>query len=211
MPQNEQLVVSRYVEKPLLVNGLKFDLRLYVVLTSLDPLRIYIYNEGLVRFASEPYRAGAKDNLFCHLTNYSINKKNDQYVSNSKASENDIGNKWSMSALQKHLEMLGIETNTLWTKIYDALLKTFLSVESQLSATGRKGVSGRNCFELYGFDILIDEQLQPWILEVNLSPSLVCDTPLDFHIKANLVVDTFNLVGLKKFKRSKEALGKKLK
>lgn len=55
VPLNESLVISKYIGNPLLINGLKFDLRLYVLVTSFDPLKIYIYNEGLVRFASEPY------------------------------------------------------------------------------------------------------------------------------------------------------------
>lgn len=55
VPLNESLVISRYIDNPLLINGLKFDLRLYVLVTNFDPLKIYIYNEGLVRFASEPY------------------------------------------------------------------------------------------------------------------------------------------------------------
>lgn len=55
VPLNESLVISRYIANPLLINGLKFDLRLYVLVTSFDPLKIYVYNEGLVRFASEPY------------------------------------------------------------------------------------------------------------------------------------------------------------
>lgn len=53
VPLNESLVISRYIDNPLLINGLKFDLRLYVLVTCFDPLKIYIYNEGLVRFASE--------------------------------------------------------------------------------------------------------------------------------------------------------------
>jgi len=85
--------VSRYITNPLLINGLKFDLRVYVLITSLDPWRIYVYDEGLARFASEPYNApnpsenasaasqgAGKNNKFAHLTNYSINKKNDKYV-----------------------------------------------------------------------------------------------------------------------------------
>lgn len=55
VPLNESLVISKYIGNPLLINGLKFDLRLYVLVTSFDPLKIYIYNDGLVRFASEPY------------------------------------------------------------------------------------------------------------------------------------------------------------
>lgn len=52
-----------------------------------------------------------------------------------------------------------------------------------------------NCFELLGFDILVDSALNPWLLEVNLSPSLSCDSALDQHIKANLISDLFNLAG----------------
>lgn len=81
VPLNESLVISRYIPNPLLINGLKFDLRLYVLVTSFDPLKIYIYNEGLVRFASEPYDLqNSKQNVYAHLTNYSINKKSEYFV-----------------------------------------------------------------------------------------------------------------------------------
>ena len=76
-------VISRYITNPLLINGHKFDLRIYVMVTSYDPLRIYVFKEGLARFASETYSSKIdKNNMFMHLTNYSINKKNDNFVYN---------------------------------------------------------------------------------------------------------------------------------
>jgi hypothetical protein len=57
---------------------------------------------------------------------------------------------------------------------------------------------------------MVDSDLKPWLLEINLSPSLSCDSPLDFHIKNNLVIDTLNLVGIAKFDRRKESMGKVL-
>jgi len=76
-------VVSRYITNPLLINGHKFDLRIYVLVTSYDPLKIYVYKEGLARFASETYSSKMdKNNKFMHLTNYSVNKKNDNFVYN---------------------------------------------------------------------------------------------------------------------------------
>jgi len=60
---NEICVISRYISNPLLINSHKFDLRIYVAITSYEPLRIYVYKEGLARFASESYSAKAsKDN-----------------------------------------------------------------------------------------------------------------------------------------------------
>lgn len=59
-----------------MIDGFKFDLRVYVALTSVNPLRLYVYDEGLVRFASEKYDTTDLKNVFSHLTNYSINKKN---------------------------------------------------------------------------------------------------------------------------------------
>ena len=75
------MIVSTYISNPLTINGLKFDLRLYVVVTCLHPLRIYIYEDGLVRFATEPYQSPEVDqSQFAHLTNYSINKASAKFV-----------------------------------------------------------------------------------------------------------------------------------
>lgn len=74
--------MSRYIDSPLLLYGHKFDLRIYVVVTSYEPLKIYVYREGLVRIASERYDISkyADEKKFAHLTNYSINKKNEHYI-----------------------------------------------------------------------------------------------------------------------------------
>ena len=65
-----------------------------------------------------------------------------------------------------------------------------------------------NCFELFGYDILIDSDLKPWLIEVNLSPSLACESPLDITIKSNLMADLLTMVGLKKYDRKKESANK---
>jgi len=100
-------MVSEYISKPLLINGLKFDLRLYVAITSVNPLKIYLYDEGLVRFATEKYEKSMEDtkNVFAHLTNYSINKKNlKRFVQPEGSDEKgqsseqvEFASKWSLS------------------------------------------------------------------------------------------------------------------
>lgn len=72
----KSMIVQQYIQNPLLIDGFKFDLRVYVALTSVNPLRLYVYDEGLVRFASERYDTQNLKNVFCHLTNYSVNKRN---------------------------------------------------------------------------------------------------------------------------------------
>ena len=76
VPRGKNVVISQYISNPFLIDGHKFDLRIYVAVTSINPLRIYVYDEGLARFASEKYDTKDLKNVFSHLTNYSINKKN---------------------------------------------------------------------------------------------------------------------------------------
>jgi hypothetical protein len=207
---DELSVISRYVTNPLLINGHKFDLRIYVLITSYEPLRIYIFQEGLARFASETYTSKInKNNKYMHLTNYSINKKNEKFIQNENCEQDDFGYKWSLGAFCRHLEQVGIDMNLLWSRTYDVIIKTLLCGENYVQNAMKKNGSHRtNCFEIMGFDILVDSDLKPWLLEVNLSSSMACDSPLDMSIKSNLVTDTFNLMGVKRFDRKKESLNK---
>ena len=209
---DEPCVVSKYIPNPLLINGHKFDLRIYVLVTSYDPLRVYVYKEGLTRFASEPYTTStSKKNKYVHLTNSSLNKKSEKWVPSADGSvRDDYGFKWSVTALCRHLEQIGIDMNLLWSKCYDVIMKALICGEHPVITTAKRNCSYRtNCFELYGFDILIDSDLKPWLIEINLSPSLNPeDSQLDHIIKSNLVADTFNLVGFTKFDRRRESMNK---
>ncbi|XP_053118488.1 tubulin polyglutamylase TTLL5 isoform X5 [Hemicordylus capensis] len=194
----ENILVSRYINNPLLIDDFKFDLRLYVLVTSYDPLVIYLYEEGLARFATVRYDQGAKNikNQFMHLTNYSVNKKSGDYVSCDDPEVEDYGNKWSMSAMLRYLKQEGRDTTALMACVEDLIIKTIISAELAIASACKAFVPHRGvCFELYGFDVLIDSSLKPWLLEVNLSPSLACDAPLDLKIKASMISDMFTLVG----------------
>lgn len=189
-------LVSEYLQNPLLINGIKFDLRIYVLLASVNPLRLYLYDEGLVRFATEQFTLHPSQmaNKFVHLTNYSINKFSDKYVDYAEAR---IGTKWTLTALKKTMRNLGLDPDLMMMRIEDIVIKTIISIEHKVFKACEQHVPFRNnCFDLLGFDILIDSDLRPWLLEVNLSPSLACETDIDFKIKSQLVAEVLNLVGV---------------
>ena len=196
-------LISRYISNPHTINGLKYDLRIYVLATSFDPLRIYMYQEGLVRFATQHYSIDAKSlkTRYIHLTNYSVNKKAANYMANQgkpkDQSADKFSYKWPLSALKEEFVSLGIDYDLVFGRVKDLVVKTMISVEAEivskvLSLTRFRG----NCFELYGFDILLDSNLKPWLLEVNVAPSLSSGSILDKQIKTSLMCDVFTLVGI---------------
>ena len=207
-------LASEYISRPHLLNGYKYDLRVYVLLTSYDPLRIYFYEDGLTRFATEKYDT-KKQNLhqrFMHLTNYSVNKNSQNFISNTDANlESQGSSKWSLQALLKKYEEMNIDHHALFERIYDLIIKTCIAVEPfMLKSINKTPEHRNNCFELYGFDVLVDEDLNPWLLECNVCPSLSSSSPLDKRIKTSLLCDIFNLVGYVPFDKKEYNKAKKI-
>ncbi len=200
IPQKAEMIASRYIGNPLLIDGYKFDLRIYLAITSIEPLRLYVYEDGLVRFATCKYSppGGAnKGNRFMHLTNYSVNKFNANFVANEDPAEDGVGSKWSLVALRKYFATAGFKDDQIWERIEEIMIKTVLSIEPLIKSACDMYVPYRtNCFELLGFDILIDDTYTPWLLEVNHSPSLNCDAPIDQKIKGELISDLFTMAGV---------------
>ena len=205
-------VAQRYIDKPYLVEGLKFDLRIYVLVYGCDPLRIFVYNEGLARFATEPYAKPNNNNIkdnFIHLTNYAINKKNDNFVFNDDEDNADIGHKRSLSSIWKYIDTHGGDSNKVKEQINRIIVNSLCSVQMALAhsynAAQPWDTSNGKCFEILGFDILLDHELTPWLIEVNHSPSFKADTPFDMRVKSSLIEDTMTLINMKprKFKRTR--------
>lgn len=192
-------LISHYISNPHLLNGRKYDLRLYVCVPCYDPLRIYLYKEGLARFCSEEYTTAKTcvSQRFVHLTNYSVNRQAATYRPSRDAHSEDMqAHKWSHTAYRRRLIDQGIDPEQVFSRVKDLIVKTIIAAEpsianASLQYTRHRGV----CFETYGFDVLLDETLRPWLMEVNVSPSLNSNSPLDKRIKAALIADIYTLVG----------------
>ncbi|XP_062948021.1 tubulin polyglutamylase TTLL13 [Cynocephalus volans] len=196
----EHMICQQYISKPFLIDGFKFDMRIYVLITSCDPLRIFMYGEGLARFATMPYVEPSHsnlDNVCMHLTNYAINKHNENFVR-----DDAVGSKRKLSTLNTWLREHNYDPQELWGDIEDIIIKTIISAHSVLRHNYRtcfpQYLSGGTCacFEILGFDILLDHKLKPWLLEVNHSPSFTTDSHLDREVKDALLCDAMTLVNL---------------
>ena len=96
---------------------------------------------------------------------------------------------------------MGMNYDKIFEDIKEVLIKTIISVESPLVTHSGSLKYKSNCFEIYGFDILIDANFKPWLLEVNVSPSLSSSSPMDKYIKTLLLSDSFYLTGVRMFDR----------
>ncbi|XP_063380365.1 tubulin monoglutamylase TTLL4-like isoform X1 [Cydia fagiglandana] len=196
IPKKRPVVVQRYVSKPYLINGNKFDMRLYVLVTSVHPLRIYLFKDGLARFASVKYNdeLTSLNDRYMHLTNYSINRLSKNYTPNEDFAACE-GHKWTLQSLFQYLKTeKNVDTDALWNSMKDLVIKTVISGEASISSLTKANTTSRyNCYELFGIDVLLDEDLKPWLLEVNISPSLHSASPLDTHVKGPLVRAVLNI------------------
>ena len=198
----DMAVVQQYIP-PYLIDGYKFDLRLYVLITSVAPLRLYFHNEGMARFCTEKYVTPTSANLgkvFGHLTNYSLNKKNDHFEKNSDANDTTHGSKRSYSFILDTIKKAGHDTGALQKKIDRIIRLTIASIQPQLEHQYKATVSVTDnkcrCFEILGFDILLDDKLDPWLIEVNNMPSLSCDSPFDKALKTSVVKGTLQILDI---------------
>ena len=195
IPNNCSMIASRYINNPYLINNKKFDLRIYAFVTSIMPLRIYRFKEGLTRFSTNNYNSDKNDRC-AHLTNYAVNKNNKNYIQNMQPFEVDYNSsKWTLTSLKQYFEEHNINSELIFDKIDDIIIKTLISCENNLLTAISKYCSFQeNCFELYGFDILIDENLNCWLMECNLSPNLHFDAPIDLKIKGEMIAEIFDLI-----------------
>lgn len=154
----------RYIDDPLLIGGKKFDLRLYVVVVSYRPLKAYLSDLGFARFCNIKYttEAAEMDNQFVHLTNVAIQRRGVKFNSRH-------GNKWPLQDLKIFLESTHEKNSVdkLFMDLELAIINSLRSVQNVM-------INDSHCFELYGYDMIIDSSLKPWLIEVDISrPRLI--------------------------------------
>ena len=162
-------------------------MRLYVLVLSFSPLVVYVYREGFARFSSKRYESKIKsnstENYFVHLTNHSVQRKGDSY----NASVCDL--KWPLHKLRRHIR------STFDARAEEACFKEIeCMIKLSCDAVKSSMIRDERCFELYGYDVMLDEHLKPWLIEVNASPSMTADSASDKELKTRVFEDVLNCV-----------------
>ena len=195
VPVDNKFMVQDYLDDPHLINDRKYVLRLYVLVSSIEPFRVYLYDEGFAKLASDPYDLDDLDNPFAHLTNPDINALNED----AEAPVVFV----NFKEYRKWLHEQGHDDALLFDKVRDLVTLTSLSVRERMrSRTSQIDAPTNGCYELMGFDCFINADLKPYLLECNLSPDLkVCSGPedggdIEYEVKNQVVLDMVSLLGL---------------
>ncbi|KAM7409509.1 hypothetical protein PAMA_001138 [Pampus argenteus] len=203
LPAQEHFIVQEYLDKPFLMEGYKFDLRIYILVTSCDPLRIFLYNDGLVRMGTEKYHAPSEANLsqlYMHLTNYSVNKHNENFERDETV---DKGSKRSISWFTEFLRINDYDVAKFWGDVSELVVKTLIVAEPhvlhayRMCRPGQPPGSDSVCFEVLGFDIILDRKLKPWLLEINRAPSFGTDQKIDYDVKKGVLLNALKLLNIR--------------
>lgn len=185
----EDVVVQRYLSRPFLVDGRKAHLRIYGLIAQAAPLRAYIYGEGIVRFAPEPYdpRPEALANNAMHVTNTALHRGNPALVVSQDAAREDDGHVWSLSAYLKRLSAESCDGGLVFKKI-ERLVAWFVRLvaseglfEHQAKAAPPRAFTPK----LFGLDVLIDAEGEPWLIEMQVKPA-AAGSPLVARINGEL-------------------------
>ena len=175
------LIVQKYIENPLIISNRKFDIRQWVLVTCLNPLVIWMWKEPYVRFGAEDYKMDDLNNIYSHLTNNSIAKHSKQFK-NEKKFEGDM---WTCNDFKNYL---GEERwKTLHENIKNAIICSFYSVHQEIKQR-------ENSHELYGYDFMVDEELNVYLIEVNASPALDYSTKITENAVKIMVKDLIEIV-----------------
>ena len=178
-------VIQKYIENPLLVLKKKFDIRQWVLVGGWNPLTVWFYERCYLRFGVEDYEVGNLQNKFVHLTNNSVVKNSEQFYTTEIE-----GSMWHSEEFAELLREK--EGRDVWEETIKPKMKQIVkwSLECVQDLVHHRD----NSYELYGYDFMIDENYNPWLIEVNSSPALDYSTSVTKTLVKEVLEDTVKVM-----------------
>ena len=161
-----QTIIQKYIENPLVINGRKFDIRQWVLVTDLNPLTVWLFDTPYVRFGAENYNIDDFKNVFSQLTGNSIAKHSEKF--NTGEIEGDM---WETEQFREFLKKT--YGKDCWPEIQEKIKKIVIL---SLECAKHKLFHRKNNFETFGFDIMLDDKLNVYLIEINASPDWTYST-----------------------------------
>ncbi|CAB3386117.1 Hypothetical predicted protein [Cloeon dipterum] len=189
--------IQEYVANPILIGGRKFDIGVYVVITSVEPLRIYsLEGDATFRFCTEPYEPFNAS----ILEKYVIGK---DYLPAYKVREMQPYLKLShkpKDAFDAYIRSIEKDPSAIWQQVRDAVESVYLTRLDAILPYVNKYKHKNNFFELVRFDFILDENFKVYLLEANMSPNLSSVKNSENGIRHDQTLfSTLSLVGISNF------------
>ena len=181
--QSDIIIIQKYIEKPFLYNGRKCDIRIWVLITY--KMDVYIFKEGHLKASSVNYSVD-NNNSFIHLTNYSLQKYNKNF------SKYETGNEISFNIFQQYLNTLGEKSFNFRELIIPKFKKIIeLTTKSSKNLINKK--EKNYCFELFGYDFMMDEDKNVYLIEINTNPGLEISSEIIEILVPRMIDDTLRI------------------
>ncbi|KAK2553783.1 putative tubulin polyglutamylase ttll-15 [Acropora cervicornis] len=189
---SNEYFVQEYIANPLLVDGRKFDIGVYTVLTSIDPLRVYVYDrEVLIRFCEKAYYPFDPEDERKYVVGDTYTQPWELPSLKSLWTNGKYSRKLLLST---YLKQQGKNIEKMWNDIYTAIAEVYLRKEPDIINAGMSYRSTRTFFELVRFDFILDADMKVWLMEVNMSPNLSSAAHNENKLMYEQVI--FNLLSL---------------
>ena len=195
-------MVQKYIERPLLIHNTKFDIRQWFLVTDWNPLTIWMFKDCYLRFCTEHFSLATRQQNV-HLCNYSIQK---HYKNNSnRHADLPEENMWtSAEFISKYLvpnKLAHKWDSMIYPAMKDAIICSMLVAQDTIDPR-------KTSFELFGADFMLGEDLKPWLIEINCSPTMarctavtteMCDSVLEDTLKSNYFVKEKIIIDIDRF------------
>lgn len=192
VPLDEDCVVQEYLANPALVEGKKAHLRLYLLILSHQPLEVLFWQDGLARFAPDPFveAPGWLDNMAIHVTNTALHHGHPGIVFSDEKVEN-FGTVWGLRPYLQRLARPGVSAEDLMARL-TRMASAFVTRVERTGFFDRAGALSRFSLlpKLIGMDVVLDDDLNPWFIEIQRNPGQTGEGPVN-AVNGRMFTDTF--------------------